>query len=221
MKTKIVLVDDHKLIAKAIASIVNGFNDFEVIYEAENGKELIHKIKAGNQIPEIILLDISMPEMNGFETAQWLKENHPEILVMALSMQDDEQSLFKMIHNGAKGYMHKNIHPQELEMALKTLLRDKIFFPGWATEKMYSNFNNPSPNDPKNPFDLSNREEEFLKYVCLDLTYKEIGDKMCCSPRTIDGYRDSLFSKLGMNSRVALALFAVKYNYFDPKNLKF
>ena len=126
--------------------------------------------------------------------------------------------VFKMIKNGAKGYMHKNIHPQELEVALKILERDKIFFPGWATKKMYSNFNNPQPNNPSNPFDLNAREEELLKYVCLDITYKEIGVEMCCSPRTIDGYRDSLFAKLGINSRVALALFAVKYKYFDPKD---
>lgn len=220
MKTKVVIVDDHKLIAKAISSVVNDFNDFEVLYEAENGLELIRKFKAGNPQPHIVLLDISMPEMDGFETALWLKDNYPKVMVMALSMQDDEQSLFKMIHNGAKGYMHKNIHPQELEVALKTLIRDKIYFPGWATQKMYSNFNSPNPSNPSNPFDVSPREEEFLKYVCLDMTYKEIGDKMCCSPRTIDGYRDSLFSKLGINSRVGLALFSVKYKYFDPKDFK-
>lgn len=213
MKTKVVIVDDHKLIAKAISSIVNEFANFEVIYEVENGIELMQKFNSGREIPEVILLDISMPVMDGFETAKWVKENHPSVLIMALSMQDDEQSLFKMINNGAKGYMHKNIHPQELEVALKTIVREGIFFPGWATQKMYSNFNNPQPN---NPFDISAREEEFLKYVCLDLTYKEIGDKMCCSPRTVDGYRDSLFVKIGVNSRVALALFAVKYKYFDP-----
>lgn len=220
MKTKVVIVDDHKLIAKAISSIVNEFTDFEVIYEVENGIELIQKFKSGREIPEVILLDISMPVMDGFETAKWVKENYPSVLIMALSMQDDEQSLFKMINNGAKGYMHKNIHPQELEVALKTIIREGIFFPGWATQKMYANFNNPQPTKVGNPFDISPREEEFLKYVCLDITYKEIGDKMCCSPRTIDGYRDSLFVKIGVNSRVALALFAVKYKYFDPVDFK-
>jgi DNA-binding NarL/FixJ family response regulator len=220
MKTKVVVVDDHMLIAKAISSIVNDFHDFEVIYEVENGIELTQKFKGGRGIPEVVLLDISMPLMDGFETAKWLKDNYPNVLIMALSMQDDEQSLFKMIHNGAKGYMHKNIHPQELEIALKTIVKEGIFFPGWATQKMYSSFNNPHPNNPANPFDISPREEEFLKYACQDLTYKEIGDKMCCSPRTVDGYRDSLFVKLGVNTRVSLALFAVKYKYFDPADFK-
>lgn len=217
MKTPVVIVDDHKLIAKAISSIVNDFLEFEVIYEVENGNDLITKFKSGAPTPAIILLDISMPVMDGFETAKWLKENYPEILVMALSVQDDDQSLFKMINNGAKGFMHKNIHPQELEIALKTLIKDGMYFPGWATQKMLSNINN--PKQKLNPFDLTPREEELLKYVCLDKTYKEIGDIMNCSPRTIDGYRDSLFVKIGVNSRVALALFAVKYKYFDPKDI--
>lgn len=220
MKTRVVIVDDHKLIAKAIESIVNDFKDFEVLFEVSNGTELVRKFKGGSPLPKIVLLDISMPEMDGFETAKWLTEHYPDILVMALSMQDDEQSLFKMIHNGAKGFMHKNIHPAELEIALKTLVREHIYFPGWATQKMYSNFNSPHPVNPSNPFDLSQREEEFLTYVCQDITYKEIADKMCCSPRTVDGYRDSLFTKLSLNSRVGLALFAVKYKYFDPKDFK-
>lgn len=220
MKTKVVIVDDHKLIATAIGSIVNDFNDFMVLYDVENGAELIEKFKSPDNIPSIILLDISMPVMDGFETARWLNTHHPQVLVMALSMQDDEQSLFRMINNGAKGFMHKNIHPMDLEIALQTLLKEKIYFPGWATAKLYSNVNNPQPVNMVNPYNITPREEEFLKYVCMDLTYKEIGEKMTCSHRTVDGYRDSLFTKLGTNSRVGLVLFAVKHKYFDPNSFK-
>lgn len=216
MKTKVAIVDDHKLIAKAIGSIVNDFTEFQVVYDVENGAELIEKLKLPDNIPSIVLLDISMPVMDGFETARWLKDHHPDILVMALSMQDDEQSLFRMINNGAKGFMHKNIHPRDLEIALQTLLREGIYFPGWATEKLYSNLNNPNPTNVVNPFNITLREEEFLKYVCMDLTYKEISERMSCSHRTVDGYRDSLFTKLGTSSRVGLVLFAVKHKYFDP-----
>jgi len=107
MKYSVVIVDDHILIAKAITSIIANFSAFEVLYECENGKELQEKFKSPKNIPNIVLLDISMPVMDGFETAKWLKSNHPETLIMALSMQDDEQSLIKMIKNGAKGYLLK------------------------------------------------------------------------------------------------------------------
>nr|HMP31601.1 response regulator transcription factor [Saprospiraceae bacterium] len=135
MKYSVVLVDDHLLIAKAISGIINMMPDFRVMYEVENGKALIDKLTTPSNIPDIILLDISMPIMNGFETCLWLHENHPNILVMALSMQDDDESLLTMVQNGARGYMLKNTHPTDLEMGLKMLVKDKIFFPQWATAR--------------------------------------------------------------------------------------
>jgi DNA-binding NarL/FixJ family response regulator len=217
MKHSIVLVDDHLLIAKAIAGIINSMHDFRVMYEVENGKALIEKFTLKSNIPEIVLLDISMPVMNGFETCLWLKENHPDVLVMALSMQDDDESLLTMVQNGAKGYMLKNTHPTDLEFGLKTLVEDKVYFPQWATSRFLNNMVNGhkqgSKPDLKN-LTLSEREEEFMKYLCSELTYKEIAEKMFCSPRTIDGYRDSLFEKFNVHTRVGLALISVKLGYF-------
>lgn len=216
MKKAVVIVDDHLLIAKAIASIISEFNDFEVLYEVENGKRLIEKFSQSTEnIPTIVLLDVSMPEMNGFETAAWLSENHPDILILALSVQDDEDTLLGMIKNGAKGYLHKNVHPDELETALKELIKTGVYFPSWASSKIAQSFVLPKISH-KSPLiePITSREEEFLKYVCLELTYKEIADKMFCSPRTVEGYRDSLCEKLGLHSRVGLALYAVKNGYF-------
>ncbi|WP_228457526.1 MULTISPECIES: response regulator transcription factor [Chryseobacterium] len=127
MKKTIVIVDDHVLIAKALEGIIDNFPEFEVIYVAENGKDLIQKFENNSKIPDIILLDISMPIMDGFETVLWLKENHPNIKVMALSMQGDDKSVIKMIRNGAKGYLLKNTHPKELENALTKLNNDGFF----------------------------------------------------------------------------------------------
>lgn len=211
----VVVVDDHQLIAKAISSIINEFMHFNVMYEAENGAALIEMFKKPENIPHIVLLDVSMPIMNGFETAAWLRENHPNVLVMALSVQDDEKTLLKMIQNGSKGYLHKNVHPNELELALTELTQNGIYFPKWAASKVYDSIRNPVEVNIKKSIDhISNREREFLEYVCLDLTYKDIGDKMCCSPRTIEGYRDSLFDKLDIHSRVGLALYAVKNGFY-------
>lgn len=214
MSYSIVIVDDHLLIAKAITSIIEQFRNFEVLYECDNGKALIERFQVERNIPDIVLLDISMPVMNGFETATWLKENHPAVFVMALTMQGDDESLIKMIKAGAKGYLQKNVHPVELEKALISLVEKKFYYPDWATSRVL--FNVVAGHEQKNhSVQLSEREKEFLKYSCTELTYKEIGEKMSCSPRTVESYRDSLFDKLGVKTRVALALYAVKTGIFE------
>jgi DNA-binding NarL/FixJ family response regulator len=210
MKKTIVIVDDHILIAKALEGIISNFKDFEVIYVAENGKDLIQKLENNNRIPDIILLDISMPIMDGFETVLWLRENHPAIKVMALSMQGDDKSVIKMIKNGAKGYLLKNTHPQELENALIKLNTDGFFYPDWASKIIFSNMNN---DESDGNIRISEREKEFLKYTVTELSYKEIADKMCCSPRTVESYRDQLCDKLDLKTRVGLAVFAIKNGF--------
>jgi DNA-binding NarL/FixJ family response regulator len=209
MTTTIAIVDDHILIAKAIGSIIEQFGDFEVLYECENGKALTEKFKLKNSIPDIVLLDISMPVMNGFETAAWIRDNHPTVLTMALTMQGDDDSLIKMIKSGAKGYLQKNVHPTELEKALRSMVTKGFYYPDWATSRVLHSLS--TENDKVTAgIELTPREQEFLQYVCTELTYKEIGEKMFCSPRTVESYRDSLFEKLGVKTRIALALYAVK-----------
>jgi DNA-binding NarL/FixJ family response regulator len=215
MNDKVVIVDDHILIAKAIAGIIEGFPKYTVLYECEHGKALIEKFENPQNIPDIVLLDISMPVMDGFETAKWLKFNYPKVLVLALSMQDDDLSLIKMIKYGAKGYLLKNIHPQELEKAMDELTTKGYYYPEWAASKVFSNLST-EPN-VKRIVDISNftdREMEFLNLCCTELTYKEIGEKMACSTRTVEGYRDTMFSKLGFKTRVGLVMYAIKSGKF-------
>jgi DNA-binding NarL/FixJ family response regulator len=209
MKHSIAIVDDHVLIAKALANILDNFKQFEVLYECENGQQLIERMQHKNNLPQIVLLDISMPIMNGFETAAWLKQNHPSIYIVALSMQDDDNSIIQMIRAGACAYLHKNVHPTELENALNTVVQSGIYYPNWVAQKIIGNIANGNAEKAAGVV-LSDRENEFLSYACTDLTYKEIGEKMHCSPRTVEGYRDGLFEKLEVKSRVALALYAVK-----------
>lgn len=211
MKKTIVIVDDHLLIAKAIEGIISNFEDFEVIDVAENGKDMIDKFESDKKIPDIILLDISMPIMDGFETALWLKKNHPNIKVMALSMQGDDNSVIKMIKNGAKGYLLKNTHPKDLETALIKLSSDGFFYPDWASKVIFSNMSDEKNNEKKKK--ISEREKEFLTYTVTELSYKEIAEKMCCSPRTVESYRDQLCEKFDLKTRVGLAVFAIKNGF--------
>lgn len=213
MKKTILIVDDHILIAKALQGIIDNFTGFEVIDVAENGKDLIEKFESGGKIPDIVLLDISMPVMDGFETALWLKNNYPEIKVMALSMQGDDNSVIKMIKNGAKGYLLKNTHPKDLETALSKLSSDGFFYPEWASKIIFSNINSDKTNEKA--IKISEREKEFLTYTVTELSYKEIAEKMCCSPRTVESYRDQLCEKFDLKTRVGLAVFAIKNGFAE------
>ena len=209
MKYNIAIVDDHILIAKAIAGVIDNFPNYHVLYEAENGKALIEKFKSRNNIPDIVLLDITMPVMDGFETAKWIRENHPDMLILALSMQSDDLSLIKMIKSGANGYLLKNIQPIELNKALDELTTKGFYYPEWAASKIFSSLS--VEQSHKTPgIIFSDRENEFLSYCCTEMTYKEIGEKMFCSTRTVEGYRDALFDKLGLKTRVGLAVYSIK-----------
>lgn len=210
MKHTIAIVDDHVLIAQALKGIISGFDNFEVIFECENGKELVQKLKDAPTLPEIVLLDISMPEMNGYETALWLSTNHPEVKIMVLSMQNEDQNVIKMVKNGAKSYLLKNSHPKNLEEALNKLMTDGYFYPEWVSKIIFSSINNTNNNALSK---LTEREKEFLKYTITEKSYKEIAELMFCSPRTIESYRDSLFEKLGLKSRVGLAVYALKNGF--------
>lgn len=212
MKHTVAIVDDHILIAKALTEIVDKFNRYEVLFEAGNGSLLMEKFKQKKNIPDIVLLDVSMPVMDGFETAAWIRSNHPEVLILTLSMQDDERTLIKMIKCGANGYLLKNVHPTELEKALDTLADKGYYYPDWATSKVLMNIASDNPVKPGYP-EITDREKEFLSYVCTEMTYKEIGEKMFCSPRTVESHRDSLFEKLNLKSRVGLAVFAMKNGF--------
>jgi DNA-binding NarL/FixJ family response regulator len=206
MKKKIVIVDDHDLIAQALTEMVDHFQNFEVIYSCNHGKWLEEKFLNPKFIPDIVLLDISMPIKNGFETALWLKENYPNVLILALSMQGEDKSVIKMVKNGAHGYLLKNTSPSELNKALEKIVSDGYYYPQWVAKIIYSNIN----NENSNTVQISLREQEFLNYTVTEMSYKEIADKMCCSPRTVENYRDSLFEKLDLKTRVGLAMYAVK-----------
>lgn len=209
---KVVLVDDHTLFRKGMVELINKFNNFKVIWDASNGKELQKQLKT-QETPDIILLDIAMPEMDGFETAQFLKEKYPEIKFIALSMCDNESAIIKMIKYGSKGYILKDTNPEYLENALNDVVKKGFFYSEWLSGTLLNSILGiDSKNEEK---ELSGKELEFLKYACTELTYKEIADKMFLSVRTIDGYREALFEKLNVKSRVGLVIYAIKQGIFN------
>lgn len=207
---KIVLTDDHSLLRNGLASLVKDLGH-TVLFEADNGKDFIGKLDA-KQLPEIVLLDINMPEMDGYETAQWIKTNHHDIKVLALSMYDNETSIIRMLKCGARGYILKDSEPAELKAAIHALMDKGFYYSDLVSGKLMHAINKMDDDGEglKSLVPLNDRETDFLKYSCTELTYKEIADKMFVSPRTIDGYRDSLFEKLHVKTRVGLVMYAIK-----------
>jgi DNA-binding NarL/FixJ family response regulator len=200
----IALVDDHRLFRSGIASLINNFNGYHILFEAANGEELIRRISPKFK-PDIILLDINMPVMDGAITAKWIRNNYPDIFIIVLSMYDDAEKVLAMLKLGVKGYLLKDAEPIEFEQALQKVSAGEVYYPDFVTRLLLDSMNHPIDHNK-----LNIREIEFLKLASTELTYKEIADQMSISVRTVDGYRDTLFEKLNVKSRVGLVLYAVK-----------
>ena len=207
-KIQVAITDDHVLLRNALARVVNSFNGYTVMMEADNGKDLKSKIMK-HQVPDVVLLDVNMPEMDGFETTQWLHKNYPFIKIVVLTMLNDEKTIIKLFRLGASGYLLKNTDSDELKNALDAVTNKNVYLSEYVSSKLVSGLHK-GTEDENNPVILNEREREFLRWACTELTYKDIAEKMNLSPRTIDDYRQSLFSRLSVHSRVGLVLYAIR-----------
>jgi DNA-binding NarL/FixJ family response regulator len=209
--TLVALVDDHELLRTGLAAIINSFEGYKVILEANNGKHFIEKVDPKNS-PDIILLDITMPVMDGYDTSGWLKANMPKAKILVLSMLENDTAIIRMLKNGARGYILKDSKPMVFKEALDNIRDSGYFINDLVSNKLmqYINHEDVFDNDKHTMSNLTDNELIFLKWICTEKTYKEIADEMFLSPRTIDTYRDNLFRKLDVKTRVGLAIFAIK-----------
>ena len=208
---RIAIVDDHAMFRKGLAVLINLFPGHIVLLDAGNGKEFIEHLDP-KALPDIVLMDISMPEMDGYATTEWLHSNHPGVKVLALSTMDAETAIIKIIKCGAKGYVLKDAEPDELKLAFDEVMNRGYFYNEVITRKVLNAVTQlTDANNKTGTFiKLTDREIEFLKLVCTELTYKEIADRMCVGVRTVEGYRDALCEKLELKTRVGLAMYAIK-----------
>jgi two-component system invasion response regulator UvrY len=208
---KVALADDHILLRNALAQLIDSFGNCKIIHQSGTGRELIDNIKAGH-LPDLVLLDLNMPEMDGFETATWLKKNTPQVHVLMLTMYDSELSLIRLLKAGVNGFLKKDIHPSELKFAIQSVIHSGYYYSNHSTGRLMNLFrNNPDGSMALQKAMLSEQELLFLKFACSDLTYKEIAQQMGLNPRSVDTLRDQLFLKLDVKSRVGLAMVAIKH----------
>lgn len=209
MKITIGIVDDHQLFLKSLTVLINSFDGCEVILEALNGEELMRKLEAAEKKPDILLVDVNMPVMDGPRAVAKITSAYPAIRISALSMKADDLTIIKMLKAGSSAYLLKDIHPDELERALNEIYK-KGFYNADAANINYRRLLIKEEESEK--LKISDREKEFLRLSCSDLTYKQIAGQMYLSERTIDGYRESLFEKLNVKSRVGMVLEAMRQN---------
>jgi two-component system, NarL family, invasion response regulator UvrY len=207
----VALADDHQLLRESLALLINSFPNCRVPYSVGNGQELIAKI-AQEGPPDILVLDMSMPQMDGHQTALRLQQHHPSVKILMLTMHNTDVALVRLLRAGVKGFLQKDISPAELQRAITEVATTGFYFGGSAVGKMASFFNKLGHDSEQvDKMILTEREERFLILCATELTYKEIAQEMGLSPSVIDNIRDGLFGKAGTNGRVGLALFAVKH----------
>lgn len=204
---KIALADDHNLFRKGMEELIEDFDNMEVLYSVPNGQELINKLSSG-KLPDVCLLDINMPELNGFETARKIKEQWPDIRILAVSVYDSEFNIIGMLRAGAGGYILKDAQPDVLRKAIEGIYENGFYHSELVTGKILHRIIS-QPHEVSTTL-LNEKQVQFLKLCCSEMTYREIADNMGISHRTIDGFRDQLFEKLNIKSRTGLVMYALK-----------
>lgn len=208
---KIALVDDHVLFRNALSGLINNFDNCRVINESAHGKEITSAMASGMQ-PDIVIMDLNMPKMNGIDTAEFMHVHYPEIPILMLTMYDSELSLIRLLQAGVKGFLKKDIHPEELKFAIRSVIQSGFYYSNHTTGKLINLFRNSDEGTiPLQKSLLTTQEIQFMNLICSDLTYKEVAQKMGLNPRTVDGLRDQLFLKLDVKSRVGLAIMAIRH----------
>ena len=208
----VALIDDHVLLRNALAIQINALNGYQVIMQSANGRQFSQQL-GQHGIPSIVLVDVIMPEMDGFDTVLWISRTHPTIRTVVLSMLYDESTIIRMLRNGAKAYLTKDTEMQELQKGLDEVWLKGFYFNRYVYNNLIHTIKNgiaEEEPDYRKAASLTNREKEFLQWLCRDKAYKEIAAAMYVSPRTIDGYRDSLFAKLKVASKIGLVTFAIR-----------
>lgn len=208
---QIAIVDDHTMFRKGLKALISLFPSCEVLFDVGSGAECIRLLQTG-MVPDILLMDIVMPDMDGYATTAWVRDNLPEIRVLALSTMDAETAIIRMIKSGARGYVLKDADPAELKKAFDEVMSLGYYYNDLVSRKIIQSVHLFADDKKATdaPGKLSDRETVFLQLICSEKTYAEIAKEMFVSERTVDGYRDALFKKLQIGSRVGLVLYAIR-----------
>lgn len=218
--TQCILVDDHRLFRKGLSLLLEEFNTIEVIAQADNGQDLIELLK--QHTPDLILMDIDMPLMNGIEATTHITQFYPKVKVIALSSFSEEEYYHKMVEAGVKGFVQKDSNADELKKAIFEVLKGGSYFSQELLRNIIMNIKHASNEKERNSQIvevLSDREKEILYSICKGFTNNEIADNLFISPRTVDKHRSNLLNKTGSKNAIQLVTFAIKNHLIEISDI--
>jgi DNA-binding NarL/FixJ family response regulator len=211
---KLFLVDDHKIFREGLKNLIEIEQIGQVVAEAANGQEFLNKLS--EPLPDLVLMDISMPILDGIEATRKAREKHPDLVVLALSMHGDEEYYYKMIEAGVKGFLLKDSGIKEIEKAIRSVVDGDSYFSNELLRKIITGMNKKSHETVPEKDGLSGREIEVLGLICEGLTNDEIGDKLCISAQTVKGHRSNLLAKTNCKNSASLVMYAIKNKLVQP-----
>jgi two-component system response regulator NreC len=214
-KIRLILADDHAVVRSGIRMLLEAQPDIEIVAEAETGRQAVEQVRRLK--PDVVLMDVQMPELNGIEATQQIKKMVPGTAVLALTMHEDDQYFFEMIRAGASGYVPKRAAPDDLVTAIRTVARGEIFlYPSLATRLVQDYLKRAdSGEQPLVYDDLTPREREVLVLIAEGLTNAEIANRLVISVKTVDRHRENIMRKLNMHNRIDLVKYAIRKGLID------
>jgi DNA-binding NarL/FixJ family response regulator len=213
-KIKVAIADDHKVFVQGLATLLEQSKEIKVVLQCYDGNELLTGLKDVDA--DMVILDLEMPNLNGFDTAEFLAKRYPNLDILALSMHKEESFIIRIMELGAKGYLQKDVEIDQIANALLSIRDTGYYFTTALSKVMVKKI---AKSDMVKPhfFDarLSDREVEVLRLICEEKTSTQIGEKLFISPRTVDNHRTRLLEKVGAKNTAGLVVYAIKHSYFE------
>ncbi|MEJ7827069.1 MAG: response regulator transcription factor [Segetibacter sp.] len=212
---KVAIADDHKIFRKGVILSLRHYSNIKFVLEAENGQELLNNIEEAQ--PQVVLMDLRMPVKDGIETTKYISRHYPNILVIVLTMHEDEKFVVHLMENGANGYLLKSTDPVEIKKAITDVVLKGYYLNNFVNRILIKKAHTKAKGIPSlnNELELTAKEKEVLLYICMEFTSQEIGEKMNISPRTVESIKDRLMERFGTKNTAGLVFFAVKNNLID------
>jgi DNA-binding NarL/FixJ family response regulator len=212
---KVAIADDHKIFRKGVVLSLRHYTNIKFVAEADNGQELIDQL--ADKQPDVVLMDLRMPIKDGIETTKYISRHFPHIFVIVLTMHEDERFVTHLMENGANGYLLKSTEPAEIKKAIMEVMAKGYYLNNFVNRILLKRSHNRARTMPSltNEIEVSDKEKDVLRYICMEFTSQEIGEKMNVSPRTVESIKERLMERWNLKNTAGLVFFAVKNNLID------